>query len=187
MSYDFEAIGGVLLGIPENTAPGLRAAVENSLLLAWLAVRKNPEVVPETTLGKIGWVVSAGTSRDQDIALAEAGVAIIGEAPDVSLRAALSARLAADDVADPVLAAWWTNGTAGPCRALAGITRDGGLWLNRFTMAVPDQRVLVFGRAPSVRVAQTSISGTLNTGAFDAVAAAVAEKIAPYRDQITRG
>lgn len=187
MSYDFEAIGGVLLGIPENSTPSLRAAVENSLLLAWLAVRKNPEVVPETTLGKIGWVVSAGTSRDQDMALAEAGAAIVGEAPDAPLRAALSARLAADDGADPVLSAWWANGTAGPFLALAGITQDGGLWLNRFTVALPEQRVVVFGRFPSVRVVQSSIGGTLNTGAFDAVAAAVAEKVAPYRDQITRG
>lgn len=186
MSYDFEAIGGVLLAIPADSTLDLRTAVEDSLLLAWLVARKNPVMVPEETLGKIGWVVSAGTSRDQDTPLAEAGAAIIGQATDTSLRAGLSTRLAAGDRADPVLSAWWNNGTAGPFFALAGMTGEGGIWLNRFTMVLPEQREVVFGRSPSARIALHAISATLNTGAFDAVAKAVAEKIAPHRDQIIR-
>lgn len=187
MSYDFEAIGGVLLGIPEECTASLRATVEDSLLLAWLAARKNPVMVPQETLGKIGWVVSTGASQDRDTPLVEAGRAIIGAASDASLRSALSARLAATDRVDPVLSSWWENGSVGPFFALAAITGNGGIWLNRFTIELPEHRMVVFGHSPSTRIVQSSISASLNTGAFDAVAKAVADKVAPHRDQIIRG
>jgi len=187
MSYDFEAIGGVLLGIPEDCMDSLRATVEDSLLLAWLAARKNPAMVPQETLGKIGWVVSTGASQERETPLGEAGMAIIGGASDASLRSALSARLAATDRVDPVLSSWWENGSTGPFFALAGITGDGSIWLSRFTIELPEQRMVVFGHSPSARIVQSAISATLNTGAFNAAAKVVADKVAPHRDQIIRG
>lgn len=182
MSIGVEAVGGVLLAVPEDLARDRLTAVEDGVLLAWLAAAKPGGPRIAATLGKIGWVLSEAAGQDETLALPDVGAAILGAAMP-SAPAGLPERLAAENP-DPVIEAWWARTEAAGFFAFAQIATDGTLSLASFTVALPSRRLLLFGPPPLVGVDRAVMTGTLNSAVFDPVAGAVAAKIAPFRDQI---
>ena len=188
MALVFEAIGGVLLALPDTLAPDQRSGIENSLLLAWLAAAKAGPGQPGTltdTLGKIGWTLSALSSKQQSLALSQSGAAAL-DAAFAGAADALASRLAAA-APDPVIAAWWGQAGAGRWLALAGDGEQAALTLCRFDITLPDERVLIFAADPPVQVTIAASTGTLNPAVFAQVETTVAAKVQPYLADIVRG
>ncbi len=188
MALLFEAIGGVLLALPDAMALDQRSVTENSLLLAWLAAAKaglaQPGILPDT-LGKIGWTVSALSSTRQTLALSHSGAAALG-AVFAGAAGAIASRLAARQP-DPVVAAWWGQPGAGRWLALADQGEQTTLILCRFDVTIPDDRALTFAGDPQVDVAIGTTTGTFNPSIYAQVEAAVADKVKPYLADIVRG
>lgn len=186
MSIDFEAVGGVLLAVPAGIAQDRLTSVENSLLLAWLAaVKAGSAAKLEDTLAKIGWVLSDNSDQDQTLPLTGAGAAILRTAAAGGIAETLAARLTADQ-ADPVIAAWWQRADAAKFFAFADIPSDATIRLTSFVVTMPSDRLLIFAAAPAVRLVGHAMTGVLNADVYGSVSQTIAEKVAPYRDQIVK-
>jgi hypothetical protein len=188
MALVFEAIGGVLLALPDAAGPDQRSTIENTLLLAWLAAAKAGPAQPSTltdTLGKIGWTISSLSNTRQTLALPQSGAAAL-DAVFAGAATAISNRLAASQP-DPVIAAWWGQDAAGRWLAVANPGEETSLTLCHFDVAISDDRVLIFGGTPEVVVTIGTTTGVLNPAVFAQVETAVADKVKPYLADIVRG
>ena len=187
MALELEAVGGVLLALPDTITADESSFVEMTLLLAWLAAAKAGPAQPAAltdTLGKIGWTISAMSSTQQTLALSHSGAAVLGSIY-AGAADAIASRLASSQP-DPVITAWSAQAGAGHWFALANQGEQTSLILCRFELTIPDDRLLVFAGDPKVELFITKSTGTFNPEIYAQVKAAVATKVNPYLADIVR-
>lgn len=189
MSFQFEAIEGILLAIASEVPSQDQTAIEDCLLLSWLAANKaNAPDKLSQIMGQIGWTISEASTATQTVEVRNVGAAI--EQPlQVSTQPVpdFGNILAATGGPEKDLAAqWWQSDGVGHILATADVKGDVVLRLVQATIELPEPWQVLFVPTAQASVKTQSLTFTLNAELWTKVKQDVAAKVAPYRTDIHR-
>lgn len=198
MTYTVEAVGGVLLAIAPETPPEAVTSVEDSLLLAWLAARKQagqgPVQPPDfnSVLGNIGWTIGNSSTKTAGCPIQDLPSRLIplGVTDADAAAALLRTAQSSGGSSGKVCQAWWSDYAEKPdAVAFVAVLTAGAeisITLSGLGATLPPRRTALFGPVSEVPTSASSTSYVLDQQVFSGVKDQIAEKLQPYLDQIVR-